>query len=124
MDMSIAQFITLIVIGLIAGFVSGSMGVGGGIIIIPAMVFFMGVTQQEAQGTSIAVISVPVALVAAMNYYKAGYVNLKFSGLIILTFIIGAYFGSKIAVHIPAKTLQRSFGILLLLVGLRMTFGK
>ena len=124
MDMSITQFLILIIIGLIAGFVSGSMGVGGGIIIIPAMVFFMGVTQQQAQGTSIAVISVPVALVAAMNYYKNGYINIKFAGIIILTFVIGAYFGSKIAVHIPAKTLQKSFGVLLLLVGLKMVLSK
>lgn len=124
MDMSISQFLILIIIGLVAGFTSGSMGVGGGIIIIPAMVFFMGVTQQQAQGTSIAVISVPVALVAAMNYYKSGYVNIKFAAVIILTFVIGAYFGSKLAVHIPAKTLQKSFGVLLLLVGLKMVLGK
>ena len=124
MDMSITQFLILIIIGLIAGFVSGSMGVGGGIIIIPAMVLFMGVTQQQAQGTSIAVISVPVALVAAMNYYKEGYINIKFTAVIILTFVVGAYFGSKIAVHIPAKTSQKSFGVLLLLVGLKMVIGK
>ncbi len=124
MDMSISQFLILIIIGLVAGFTSGSMGVGGGIIIIPAMVFFMGVTQQQAQGTSIAVISVPVAFVAAMNYYKSGYVNIKFAAVIILTFVIGAYFGSKLAVHIPAKTLQKSFGVLLLLVGLKMVLGK
>jgi len=122
--MNITQFLILIVIGLIAGFVSGSMGVGGGIIIIPAMVFFMGVTQQQAQGTSIAVISVPVALVAAINYYKGGYINLKYSGVIILTFIIGAYVGSKLAVNVPAKILQKSFGILLLLVGIKMVLGK
>ncbi len=122
--MTITQFFILIVIGLVAGFTSGSMGIGGGIIIIPAMVFFMGVTQQQAQGTSIAVISVPVALAAAMNYYKSGYINIKYAGIIILTFVIGAYFGSKIAVHIPAKTLQKSFGILLLIVGLKMILSK
>jgi len=124
MDMSISQVLILIIIGLVAGFTSGSMGVGGGIIIIPAMVFFMGVTQQQAQGTSIAVISIPVALVAAINYYKEGYINIKYAGIIILTFVIGAYFGSKMAVHIPAKTLQKSFGVLLLLVGLKMVLGK
>ncbi len=122
--MTITQFFILIVIGLVAGFTSGSMGIGGGIIIIPAMIFFMGVTQQQAQGTSIAVISVPVALAAAMNYYKSGYINIKYAGIIILTFVIGAYFGSKIAVHIPAKTLQKSFGALLLIVGLKMIFSK
>ena len=124
MDMNMTQFIILISIGLVAGFASGSMGIGGGIIIIPAMVFFMGVTQQQAQGTSIAVISVPVAMAAAVNYYKGGYINIKYAAIIILTFVIGAYFGSKIAVHLPAKTLQKSFGVLLLLVGLKMILGK
>lgn len=122
--MNMVQFLTLIVIGLVAGFVSGSMGVGGGIIIIPALVLFLGLTQQQAQGTSIAVISVPVAIVAAINYYKGGFINFKYAGIIILTFVIGAYFGSKLAVNIPAKTLQKGFGILLLLVGLKMILGK
>lgn len=122
--MTTTQFLILIIIGIVAGFISGSMGVGGGIIIIPAMVLFMGVTQQQAQGTSIAVISVPVALVAAMNYYKSGYINFKYAGVIILTFVIGAYFGSKTAVNIPAKSLQKGFSILLILVGLKMFFGK
>lgn len=118
------QFIILVIIGLVAGLVSGSMGVGGGIIIIPALVLFLGLSQQQAQGTSIAVISVPVAAVAAFNYYKGGFINMKFAAIIILTFVIGAYFGSKMAVHLPAKTLQKSFGVLLLLVGIKMLFTK
>ena len=122
--MNTMQLIILVIIGLVAGFVSGSMGVGGGIIIIPALVIFLGLSQQQAQGTSIAVISVPVAAVAAFNYYKGGFINIKFAVIIILTFVVGAYFGSKIAVHIPAKTLQKSFGVLLLLVGIKMLFTK
>jgi len=124
MEMNIIQLISLIVIGLIAGLVSGSMGVGGGVIIIPALVLFLGMSQQEAQGTSIAVISVPVAMAAAVNYYKGGFINIKFAAIIILTFVVGAYFGSKVAVHLPAKTLQKTFGVLLLLVGLKMVFSK
>ena len=122
--MNTMQLIILIIIGLVAGLVSGSMGVGGGIIIIPALVLFLGLSQQQAQGTSIAVISVPVAAVAAFNYYKGGFINMKFAAIIILTFVIGAYFGSKMAVHLPAKTLQKSFGVLLLLVGIKMLFTK
>jgi hypothetical protein len=124
MEMNLMQFLILIIIGLLGGFVSGSMGVGGGIIIIPALVFFLGLTQQQAQGTSIAVLSVPVALVAAVNYYKGGYINFKYAGIIILTFVIGSYFGSKLAVNIPAKVLQKGFGVLLLLVGIKMVLGK
>ena len=122
--MNTMQLIILVIIGLVAGLVSGSMGVGGGIIIIPALVLFLGLSQQQAQGTSIAVISVPVAAVAAFNYYKGGFINIKFAAIIILTFVVGAYFGSKVAVHIPAKTLQKSFGVLLLLVGIKMLFTK
>lgn len=122
--MNITQILILILIGLMAGFVGGSLGVGGGIIIIPALVLFLGLSQQQAQGTSIAVLSVPVALVAAVNYYKGGYINFKYAGIIVATFVIGAYFGSKLAVNIPAKTLQKGFGILLLLVGIKMIFSK
>ncbi|MBN2669281.1 MAG: sulfite exporter TauE/SafE family protein [Bacteroidales bacterium] len=122
--MSIEHVIILVVIGLLAGFVSGSMGVGGGIIIIPALVFFLGLSQQQAQGTSIAVLSVPVAIAGAINYYKSGYINFKFAGIIILTFVVGTYFGSLLAVNLPAKTLQKMFGVLLLLVGIKMILGK
>ncbi len=124
MEMNLMQLFTLIVIGILAGFVSGSLGVGGGIVIIPALVFLLGLSQQQAQGTSIAVLSVPVAMVAAYNYYKGGYINFKYAGIIIITFVLGAYFGSKLAVHLPAKTLQKTFGVLLLLVGIKMIFGK
>lgn len=124
MDMTLNQIIILAIIGIFAGFVSGSMGVGGGIIIIPALVFFLGISQQEAQGTSIAVLSIPVALVAATNYYKAGYINFKFAMIIVLTFVIGSYFGSKLAVNIPTKILKPVFGGLMLLVGIKMILGK
>ena len=124
MDMSILQFVILITIGLIAGFVSGSMGVGGGIIIIPALVFFLGLSQQEAQGTSFAILSIPVALASAVNYYKGGFINFKFAAIIIITFVVGGYLGSLLSVHLPAKTLQKAFGVLLLLVGLKILFTK
>jgi len=124
MDMTLNQIIILAIIGVVAGFVSGSMGVGGGVIIIPALVFFLGITQHEAQGTSVAVLSIPVAIVAAINYYKSGYVNFKFAAIIVLTFVIGGYLGSKFAVNVPEKVLKPIFGGLMLLVGIKMIFGK
>jgi len=124
MDMTLNQIIILAAIGVVAGFVSGSMGVGGGVIIIPALVFFLGITQHEAQGTTSTVLSIPVALVAAVNYYKSGYVNFKFAFIIILTFVIGGYLGSKFAVSVPEKVLKPIFGGLLLLVGIKMILGK
>ncbi len=122
--MSMQDIILLIIIGITAGFVAGSMGVGGGIIIVPALVFFYGMTQHQAQGTSLAVLLFPIGILAAMNYYKKGYVNVKFAIILILAFIIGSYFGSLIAVNLPAKTLKKIFGLLMLFAGIRMIFQK
>ncbi len=122
--MTSTQLLILLLIGLFGGFVSGSMGVGGGIIIIPALVFFLGASQQEAQGTSIALLSIPVAMVSAYNYYKGGYINFKFVATILVTFLIGSYFGSKLAVYLPANYLKKGFALLLILVGFKMMLGK
>lgn len=122
--MEINTVILLVIIGLLAGFVSGSMGVGGGIIIIPASVFVLGLSQHQAQGTNLAVLSVPVVLIGAINYYKKGYVNIKFALIIVLAFIIGSYFGSKLAVALPDKLIKKIFGFFMLLVSLKYIFTK
>ena len=122
--MDITQLFILAVIGILAGFIGGSMGIGGGIIIIPALMIFLGFTQKEAQGTSLAVLTMPVAFVAAMNYYKGGYVNMKFAAIMIVTFVIGSYFGSKFSLVIPASTLKKGSAILLLVIGVKMLLGK
>lgn len=122
--MDITQLIILAIIGIFAGFIGGSMGVGGGVIIIPALMIFLGFTQKEAQGTSLAVLTFPVAFVAALNYYKEGYINIKFAGIMIVTFVIGSYLGSKFALSIPASTLKKIFAVLLLIIGVKMLFGK
>ncbi len=122
--MRMHDIILLLIIGVIAGFVSGSMGVGGGIIIVPALVFLFGMSQQEAQGTSLGVLVFPVVLLAAYNYYKEDYVNIKFSLILIIAFVLGGYFGSQLAVHLSSATLRKIFGILVLLVGIKMIFGK
>ncbi len=111
-------------IGLLAGFVSGGLGVGGGIIIIPALLFIMGFTQHQAQGTSLAIMVAPIGLIAAFNYYKQGYVNIKFAAIILIAFFIGSYFGSAVAVNIPGKALQKVFGVMLLVAGAKMIFAK
>jgi uncharacterized membrane protein YfcA len=114
----------LILIGLIAGIFSGLMGVGGGIVMIPLMVFALGFTQHEAQGTSLAVLAVPVTLIAAYNYYDAGHVNWKYAAVIAVTFIVGAYFGSKFAVSIDEGLLKKIFGVILIIVAIRLIFWK
>ena len=114
----------LIAIGLMAGVFGGIFGVGGAIIMIPAMVFFLGVDQHTAQGTSLAVMLPPIGLFAAYNYYKAGQVNIWYAVIIAVTFMIGGYFGSMIALKLPENLMKKIFGIFLLLTALRLIFSK
>lgn len=114
----------LLCVGFLAGTLSGLIGVGGGIIIVPALIFFMGMTQGEAQGTSLAVLLLPVGILAVMNYYKAGYVDIRSTLIIASTFIIGGFIGSKIAVVIDQNTVKRIFGIVMLLIAIKMILAK
>lgn len=116
--------IILLCIGLMAGMLSGLVGVGGGIIIVPALVFFVGMTQVQAQGTSLAVLLLPVGMFAVYNYYKMGYVNIQAALIIASTFLIGGFIGSKIAITIDQNIVKKIFGIMLLLVAFKMLFGK
>jgi hypothetical protein len=122
--MSIGDIIVLILIGLTAGVVSGMLGVGGAIIIVPALVFFFGLTQHQAQGTSLAILLLPVGFLAFWNYYKQGYVNFKIALIIIIAFFVGGYLGSVIAVRVPDRFLKAAFGILIIVLGFRMVFKK
>ncbi|MDX9847745.1 MAG: sulfite exporter TauE/SafE family protein [Tenuifilaceae bacterium] len=122
--MSLNEILILIVIGLLAGFTGGSLGLGGGIIIVPALVLIMGFSQHQAQGTSLAVIVFPVAILGAYNYYKSGYVNLKFVVILALAFFIGSYLGSLMSINLPAKLLKKIFGFAILVLSLKMIFDK
>lgn len=122
--MDISTLIILIITGLVAGLLGGSLGVGGAIIVIPSLVILLGLTQQEAQGTSLAFMIPPIGILAALNYYKNGLVNWKYALILSLTFMVGAYFGSKIAMHVPEKLLKRIFGVVLLYVSYKMIFAK
>jgi uncharacterized protein len=114
--MSITVLLILIITGLLAGLLSGLVGVGGGIIMVPLLIYFVGFSQQEAQGTSLTVLLAPVTIMAVFNYYKQGYVNWKYALIIAAFFVIGGYFGSKIAVSIDQKLLKKIFAFLLLFV--------
>ena len=124
MKMSTSVLLLLIVIGIITGFMAGMLGIGGAIIMIPALVYFLGLSQQMAQGTSLAVMLPPIGIIAAYNYYQAGQVNLKFALILAAAFIVGSYFGSKLAINIPQPVLKKIFGVLLLLVAAKMLFSK
>lgn len=122
--MEINQLIILIIIGILAGIIAGTLGVGGGILIVPALVFIFGMTQHEAQGTSLAVLLPPISLFAVFEYQKKGYINYKFVIILIVAFMLGSYLGGLIAVNVPAKTLKKVFGILMLIAGIKMFFDK
>ncbi len=122
--MNLPEIIILIVIGLLAGLTGSAFGLGGGIIIVPALVFFMGFSQHQAQGTSLGVLVFPVALLGAYNYYKAGYINVKFVVVLALAFVVGSYLGSLMSISIPEKLLKKLFGFFILLVSLKMIFDK
>ncbi|MEN8138019.1 MAG: sulfite exporter TauE/SafE family protein [Bacteroidota bacterium] len=120
--MDYMSLIWLIIIGLIAGVVSGLVGVGGGIIIVPMLIFILGFSQFDAQGTSIAAMLPPIGITAVIGYYNEGYINWKYAAIIALTFMIGGYFGSKIALSIDPKIIQKVFGILMAIVAFKMIF--
>ena len=124
MKMSTSVLLILIAIGIISGIMAGMLGIGGAIIMVPALVFVMGLNQHTAQGTSLAVMLPPIGIIAAFNYYKAGQVNIKFALILAAAFLIGSYFGSKFALNLPQPVLKKIFGILLILVAAKMLFSK
>jgi uncharacterized membrane protein YfcA len=122
--MSVTQIIILAIIGLMAGIFSGTFGVGGAIIVIPALIFFLGLSQHQAQGTSLAFMVPPVTIMAAFTYWKNGYVNWKFALILAVMFFVGSYFGSQISFSLNDKILRKMFGGLMLLIALKIIFSK
>ncbi|MDR9487461.1 sulfite exporter TauE/SafE family protein [Salibacter sp.] len=120
--MKVTEIIIFIAIGLAAGMLSGMFGVGGGIIIVPALVLFAGMSQHTAQGTSLGLMLFPIGILAAWNYYKAGHLDIKAGLLIAAAFVIGGYLGSKLSLTINQLTLKRIFGALMLIVAIRLIF--
>ena len=122
--MSISTFIVLIIIGLLAGILSGLVGVGGGIIMIPLLIILLGLTQHQAQGTALFAMLPPIGILAAMNYFKQGFVKWEYAVVIALTFVIGGYFGSKLSLSLPPQTVRRVFGVVMLIGGFKLIFSK
>jgi uncharacterized membrane protein YfcA len=120
----IMQIWAYILTGLAAGAASGFCGIGGGIILIPVMVLIFGLTQHQAQGTTLALMVPPVGLLAALKYYYEGNVNIKMAAFICLGFIFGGYLGAASVHHVPEPLLRRIFGFLLFFVSLKFIFAK
>ena len=116
--------VSLIIIGIVAGCISGLTGVGGGIIMIPLLVLFFRFSQFQAQGTAIAAMLPPIGIMAAFNYYNEGYINWKYAVIISCSFILGAFLGSKLAVNMNQKIIRVVFGTFLLIMGIKMIVGQ
>jgi hypothetical protein len=122
MKMDMTTILLLIIIGLVAGTLGGMVGLGGGIILIPALILIMKLDQQTAQGTSIAVMLPPIGLFAVYNYYKAGYVNMKYAFVIAMAFMVGGYFGSSLALKLSPDVMRKVFSVVLVVIAIKMFF--
>src|SRR6267154_721420 len=116
--------IIILIIGILAGMFGGFIGIGGGLIVVPCLVYFLGMSQHTAQGTSLAMMLPPIGAIAVYNYYKAGAVDFKVAAILCISFIIGSFFGSKIAISLSPSVIKKAFGILIILLGIKMVFWK
>ena len=121
---SVSTFIILIIIGLLAGILSGLVGVGGGILMIPLLIIFLGLTQHQAQGTALFAMLPPIGILAAINYYKEGFVKWEYAIVIAFTFVIGGYLGSKLSLSLPPQMVRRIFGVIMLLGAIKLISSK
>lgn len=120
--MDLNTFILLTAIGLAAGALSGFVGIGGGVVMVPALIYFLNFNQLEAQGTSLAVMLPPIGILAFMNYHKTGNVDIRNALVIAGMFIVGGYLGSKLALRLPVAKVKLFFGVLMVFVSVRMVW--
>jgi uncharacterized membrane protein YfcA len=120
--MSVPTILLLLVVGVMAGMLSGLVGLGGGVIIVPALIYLMGFSQHQATGTSLGILLLPAGIFAVMNYYKKGYIDVKVVLLMFVGFLLGGYLGSKISLNIPEGALKKIFAIVLLLIAGKVLF--
>ncbi len=116
--------LSYIVLGLVVGIISGVIGIGGGVLFVPALLFLFGLSQHQAQGTTLALLVPPIGLLAAWTYYRQGYVNVEMAAFICIGFFVGGLIGAKIATALPSHVLEKIFGVALLLIAIKMILGK
>lgn len=120
--METQTFIILLLIGIAAGTLSGMVGIGGGIVIVPALIYFLGFSQKMAQGTSLGILLLPVGLLGVMQFYKQGFIDVRVVLIISAAFFFGSYFGSKIALSMSQETAKKVFAVLMILIAVKMLF--
>ena len=120
--MTLQTIILLVLIGVASGILSGFVGIGGGIIIVPALIFLLGMNQLNAQGTSLFILLLPIGILAVMNYWKAGQINWSFGLVVSLAFVVGGYFGSKLALKISPNLVRLIFGIIMVIISAKLMF--
>jgi uncharacterized membrane protein YfcA len=122
--LSMNEILILLCIGLAAGCLSGLVGVGGGIIIVPALVYFLGFNQQMAQGTSLSILLLPTGIFAVMSYYQKGFVDWKIALIIASSFLLGGFIGAKVAISLDQNVVKKIFAAFMVLMGIKMLFWK
>lgn len=120
--MNTTTIILLIIIGLAAGFLSGLVGIGGGIIIVPALVLLLGFTQKQAQGTSLGIMLLPIGILAVIQYYKQGYINVNYVLIVALAFVAGGFLGSKLSLSLSDERMKKVFAVILFIISVKMLF--
>lgn len=116
------MIIILLLVGIAAGILGGMVGIGGGIIIVPALVYFLGFSQLNAQGTSLALIMFPVGILGVLQYYKQGHVDFNVVLIIAIGFVAGSFLGSRISLSLPQETVRRIFALLMIIIAIKMLF--
>lgn len=120
--MDIQTILILVLLGIAAGVLSGLVGVGGGIIIVPGLIFILAFSQKMAQGTSLGILLLPIGILGVIQYYKQGYIDMKVVALISLGFLLGSYYGSKLALSLSQESLKKIFAVFLILMAIKMLF--
>ena len=116
------QLLIVAGIGLVAGVLSGLFGIGGGIVIVPFLILLVGLTTTQAAGTSLAALLLPVGALGALEYWRGGFVDLRYAAIIAVGLLLGAYLGARLGISLPVEVVQRGFGVLLVIVGVRFIF--
>ena len=120
--MTLQTIIIIILTGLAAGILGGMVGIGGGIIIVPCLVYFLAFSQHMAQGTSLALMLFPVGILGVINYYKKGFVDFRYAGILAVGFVLGSYLGSKFSLSLPQENVKKIFAVIMILVAVKMLF--